>query len=106
MGGPAHVGCELNPLPASPYMYTHFPLSSSSATLHTQGLGDADLTFQPSLNPRSLRLAAEREARELFQEPAGSARPFSAGAPWEALSQHARSGLRAAAVAAFHLTSA
>ncbi|KAI7837508.1 hypothetical protein COHA_008644 [Chlorella ohadii] len=46
-----------------------------------QGLGDADLTFQPQLNQRSLKLAAQREARELFQEPDGAGqRPRSAGA--------------------------
>ncbi|PRW56897.1 hypothetical protein C2E21_4317 [Chlorella sorokiniana] len=46
-----------------------------------QGLGDADLTFQPQLNQRSLKLAAEREARELFEDSTGAGqRPRSAGA--------------------------
>ena len=45
-----------------------------------QGLGDADLTFQPQLNQRSLKLAAEREARELFEASTGvGQRPRSAG---------------------------
>lgn len=62
----------------------HDPLHAfSSAPLifkHLQGLGDADLTFQPQLNQRSLKLAAEREARELFEASTGAGqRPRSAG---------------------------
>ena len=52
--------------------------SITSACLPLQGLGEADLTFQPQLNPRSLQLAAEKEARELYEEPGGMRRPRSA----------------------------
>lgn len=48
-----------------------------------QGLGDADLTFQPQLNQRSLKLAAEREERQLNGQPSAGRsprrRPCSAG---------------------------
>lgn len=43
-----------------------------------QGLNEADLTFQPQLNQRSLKLAAEKEARELYTEPSQLRRPGSA----------------------------
>ncbi|EFN55803.1 hypothetical protein CHLNCDRAFT_52023 [Chlorella variabilis] len=41
-------------------------------------LADADLTFQPQLNQRSLQLAAERETQQLFKQPAAARRPSSA----------------------------
>lgn len=43
-----------------------------------QGLTDADLTFQPQLNPRSLRLAAQKEERDLNEGAAPGRRPSSA----------------------------
>ncbi|KAL4451782.1 hypothetical protein ABPG75_007444 [Micractinium tetrahymenae] len=42
------------------------------------GLADADLTFQPQLNPRSLKMAAEKEERDLYSEPGARGRPNSA----------------------------
>lgn len=43
-----------------------------------QGLADAGLTFQPHLNPRSLKLAAEKEDRELHGQAGSGRRPSSA----------------------------
>lgn len=95
VGRGKRVGCctraadEVQPVPACPCLHDDALLIAAHTpslrlvlhhTSHLQGLGDADLTFQPQLNQRSLKLAAQREARELFQEPDGAGqRPRSAG---------------------------
>lgn len=43
-----------------------------------QGLAEADLTFQPQLNQRSLQMAADRQERELYEDPLQQRRPGSA----------------------------
>lgn len=49
-----------------------------SCVPNRQGLADADLTFQPQLNSRSLKIAAEKEDRDLYAEAGPGRRPSSA----------------------------